>query len=323
MSQNVKIAAMDRLIDGLDRLHSAPQVACQILTLLQDENFETYDLVRCLESDPALATAVLRLVNSSYFGLARNVSSLQQAVTFLGSRSLRLAVLSFGLLKQMTHNAPAQLYRDYWRRSLTMAAVASRLAPRCSDLAVAEAYSAGLLSDIGMLAFAQMATKKYVALHQKTGHSNLLTESEQELYGFHHGELGGRLLQRWNLPDRLTRAVTRHHAEPDDGDSCALVTHIANLMADALWTPNSPQVHAARQLLEAEFSLNLDGFITLAVDCKEIIRQYATVYQVQLCGEIDCDQLLQEARRKYMDEAMEAAIDWDSLAAVALGDEKR
>ncbi len=130
MTTSTHVAAMDRLIDRIDRLHSAPHVVCQVLRLLQDEDYQTNELVGCLQADPALASSVLRLVNSSYFGLARHVGSLQHAVTFLGSRSLRLAVLSFGLLKQLVRDTPARVYQDFWRRSLTMASVGSRLAAR-------------------------------------------------------------------------------------------------------------------------------------------------------------------------------------------------
>ena len=70
-----------------------------------------------------------------------------------------------------------------------------------------------------------------------------------------------------------------------------------------------------------EFDLDMDGFITLAIDCKEIIRDSATIYQVALQGDIDCEELVCAARSKYMEEAMEAAIDWDSLAAVARQEE--
>lgn len=321
MTAIVHHKAMDRLIDQLDRLHSAPHVACRVLRILQDEDFETYELVQCLESDPALATSVLRLVNSSFYGLARNVSSLQHAITYLGSRSLRLAVLSFGLLEQLIRDTPAQLYEDFWQRSLTMAAVASRLAPRRREVSSDEAYSAGLLADIGLLLFAQVETARYVKLYARTGHGGLLPESERERFGFDHGQLGARLLSRWNLPDRLTRAVATHHDRPDPQDDLALTTHIASLMADALWIPDAPQVKAARQLLESEFGMDLDDFITLAVDCKEIIRDNADMYRVTLSQEIDCEALLNQARQQYMEEAMEAAIDWDSLAAVARQDE--
>ena len=316
MTTSTHVAAMDRLIDRIDRLHSAPHVACQVLRLLQDEDYQTNELVGCLQADPALASSVLRLVNSSYFGLARHVGSLQHAVTFLGSRSLRLAVLSFGLLKQLVRDTPARVYQDFWRRSLTMASVGSRLAARQTGSAADEAYSAGLLADVGLLVLAQVDTKGYIKLYEKVGHSQLLIESERERYGFHHGQLGARLLNRWNLPLALTEAVSEHHACPTTDRPLAMITHIADVLADALWTPESPRVSEGRALLESHFGLDLDGFITLAVECKETIQENAQIYQVELACDIDCDALLTQARRQYMATAMEAAIDWDSLAAV-------
>ena len=207
MTHNTHVAAMDRLIDRVERLHSAPHVVCQVLQLLQDEDYQVHELVGCLQADPALASSILRLVNSSYFGLARHVGSLQQAVSFLGSRSLRLAVLSFGLLKQLAKDTPALVYQDFWRRSLTMASVGSRLATRQRRTTSGEAYSAGLLADIGMLLLAQVETRGYVKLYEQVGHSHCCCESERERYGFHHGQLGARLLHRWNLPLPLTEAV--------------------------------------------------------------------------------------------------------------------
>ena len=207
-------------------------------------------------------------------------------------------MLSFGLLKQLAHHAPAQLYHDYWQRSLTMAAVASRLASYYPELAAGEAYSAGLLSDVGTLVLAQLETKSYVRLHQKAGHGSQLVESERELYGFHHGQLGARLLDRWNLPDDLSTAIALHHEEPTADDRLSLIVHAANLMADALLDARVSPVHAARRLLESQFTLDLDGFITLAVHCQEMIRESAELYQVHLAGKIDCDELLRTARQQ-------------------------
>ncbi|MHB0956110.1 MAG: HDOD domain-containing protein [Pirellulaceae bacterium] len=320
MTTSTHVAAMDRLIDRVERLHSAPHVACEVLRLLQDEEYRTNELVTCLQADPALASSVLRLVNSSYFGLARHVASLQHAVTFLGSRSLRLAVLSFGLLKQLVRDTGGHMYQDFWRRSLTMASVGSRLASRQTNVAADEAYSAGLLADIGLLLMAQVDTKGYVKLYEKVGHSPLLIESEQERYGFHHGELGGRLLHRWNLPLNLIEAVSEHHASFHFDRPLALVTHVADVLADALWTPESLRVTDARALLESHFGLDLDGFITLAIECKEMLQENAQIFRVQLTGEIDCDALIIQARHQYMATAMEAAIDWDSLASVVQQD---
>jgi HD-like signal output (HDOD) protein len=317
MTTTAPIATMDRLIDKLDRLHSSPKVACRVLAILKDDDFETGELVNCLEMDPALASSVLRLVNSSYFGLARNVASLRQAVTFLGSRSLRLAVLSFGLLEQLVEDTPAEVYEDFWRRALTMASVGFQLASLKSDVAGDEAYSAGLLADVGLLLLAQSDTKAYVKLHTKTAHTTLLVESERERYGFDHGQLGARLLSRWNLPAMLTEAIEDHHDEPDYDEPLSLNTHAASLMADALWTPESEHVGDARELLESEYGLDLDGFITLAVDSKEMIQENALLHQVKLPVDFDCRTLMAQAQEHYLDEAMMAALDWDSLSDMA------
>lgn len=321
MSDDAHTLIMDRFVDRIERLHTAPQVACQVLTVLRDPEFDTRRLVQCLEADPALAASVLRLVNSSYFGLARHIGSLRDAVTYLGSRSLRLAVLSFGLLKALAADAPAHLYQDYWRRSLTMGSVSSRLAGFKPELPADDAYCAGLLSDVGMLLLAQLETTSYVNLYQRTGHSTLLVESERELYGFDHGALGARLMHRWSLPECLTKAVAGHHAPCVPDDPFPLVVYVSNLISDALWTPRAPQVHEARRLLDSEFGVGTDGFITLAVECKRAINESARIYQVHFSRQIDCDELLREAQRQYREEAMEAAIDWDSLAAVAGDDE--
>jgi len=316
MTSSAHVAAMDRLIDRVERLHSAPHVVCQVLRLLQDEDFQVHELAECLQADPALASSVLRLVNSSYFGLVRHVGSLQQAVTYLGSRSLRLGVLSFGLLKHLARDTPALVYEDFWRRALTMASVASRLAARHRRAAGGEAYSAGLLADVGLLVLAQVDTRPYVKLYERAGHSPLLVESERERYGFHHGQLGARLLQRWNLPPALIEAVSEHHVRPAVGQPLVMITYIADLLADALWTPQSARVNEARALVASEYQLDVDGFITLAVECKKSIAENARTFQVELAREIDCDALLSQARRQYMEAAMEAAIDWDSLTAI-------
>lgn len=169
------LSNMDLLIDRVDRLHTLPQVACEVLVLLQDTEFDVKDLVRTLEFDPALVTSILKLVNSSYYGISRNIGSLQQAVTYLGLRSLRLAVLGFGLLKHLTHDAPAAVYRDFWQRSLTMAAAATHLSSAVDGVRSDEAYSAGLLADLGVLVLSQVETERYIAIYDRDLHGRELT----------------------------------------------------------------------------------------------------------------------------------------------------
>ena len=120
-----KIPAMERIVVQVDKLHSSPHVACKVLSMMRRNDFDIRKLTELLQADPALTTFILKLVNSSYFGFSQSVSSLHQAVTLLGSRTLRLAVLSFGLIKQLNDNTPAQICERYWPRGI--AAI-----PKCS-----------------------------------------------------------------------------------------------------------------------------------------------------------------------------------------------
>ena len=197
-----------------DHLHSSPLVACKVLSLMRRNDFDIREVTELLEADPALTTFILKLVNSSYFGFSQSVSSLHQAVTLLGSRTLRLAVLSFGLIKQLNDNTPAQICERYWKKSLTMAVAATRIAALDGSVTQDVAYSAGLLSDVGVLAFAQVQTDKYVAIYEQHYQSATLIREEEELFGFNHSDLGAYMLGQWNLPEELCQAVSHHHDPP-------------------------------------------------------------------------------------------------------------
>lgn len=307
---------MDRLIDRVEELHSSPMVACEILNLLKDPQFQVRDVEQHLEADPALAAAILRLVNSSCFGLSRKIASLHEAVTFVGTRSLRLAVLSFGLIGRLTRGTPAKVYHDFWRRALSMAAAASHLCAGRDVIPPEEAYSAGLLADIGVLVFAQVDTERYVSLYEEHGHGSKLVEAERRQFGFDHPALGTRLLSRWNLPEQLTQAVAGHHDGCAGGGLLDLAVLAGDMLADVLWTPETPRLPETRRFLTSEFGLDLDGFISLAAECKRNITDNAELFRVELAGSIDCDALLKHALRRYKAEAMETSMDWDSLTAI-------
>ena len=311
---------MDELINQIEELHSSPTVALKIFNLLKDPEFQMQELKKCLEADPALAAAILRLVNSSRFGLSRTIGNLTQAVALLGVRSLRLAVLSFGLIDRLTRGAPADVCKDYWRRALTMAAAASRLCRGQKTVPSDEAYAAGLLADSGVLLFAQVHPDQYVALYEEQGHGPGLLAAERQQFGFDHANLGSRLLAGWNLPDQLTHAVRNHHTDSRDGSFLQRAVRAGDMLADVLWIPRTPRLAEAQRFLEAKFDLGLDGFISLAVDCKNDIRSAADQFRVTLEGSIDCKALLKNALEQFRSEAIGATLDLDSLVAAVEGD---
>ena len=111
--ERVESDQIARLIERADRIHTAPQVAQSLLRLTQDIDFDIYEVVACIEKDPALVARMLRIVNSSHYGLRHPVGNLQQAVAYLGQRTLRLIAMTFSIVEVFTRGAAKRLYADY------------------------------------------------------------------------------------------------------------------------------------------------------------------------------------------------------------------
>jgi HD-like signal output (HDOD) protein len=303
-------------VEQVQKLHSSPAVVLSVLKVLEDPDFDIRDVVACLAHDPGLSAALLRLVNSSYFGIKRKVASIRQAVAFLGRRSLRLAVLGFGLVDRLTRGAPAQVFESFWRRALTMAAVSAWLCERRSDVSADEAYTAGLLADVGVLVLTQVETNRYVPLHDKYPHGEELLHAERHEFGADHAAIGEGLLRYWGCPATMVAAVGKHHGPVLGQPILATTLQAANLLAEVLWTPQSPKLVTARRILQTEFNVDLDSFITLAVDTQRAVTNCSEMYRVRLTGQIDCDSLRKRSQELFTEQAIESSLELDSITSV-------
>jgi HD-like signal output (HDOD) protein len=316
MTQNDERTTAAALIRRTDQLHSIPGVASRLLSLTRDIDYDVHDVVECLQHDPALVAKVLRTVNSVHFATVCKVSSLQHAVTMLGHRSLRLVAMTFGLIEGLTRGAPARVTRDFWRRALTMATVARRLSLGPAGIDSGEAYSAGLLADIGVLVLAQAEPTEYAELYRRFRHGQELVDAERQRYGCGHPAVGGALLERWCAPEDLAGAIEKHHSPPCDSMSLETLVQAADLVADVLWTTGSPNVLAAQRQLERTHGTNIDQFIDLCRACQKDVQSESDAFGVSLDQGVDCEKLLEQARAQYAQAAMESALELDSLTAL-------
>ncbi len=317
--QTQDVQAMDRLLARLDELHTAPPAALRILELTRTPDYDQQEVVRLLETDPALAARVLRTVNSAHFGLGRPVSSLRQAVGFLGSRSLRLLALTFSVVSRLTQGTAARLCGEFWTRAVSISTSARLLAIWDKELDPFEAHATGLLLDLGVLALAQCEGEPYVEVYRACEHGPGLSAAELACYGFDHARLGGHMLARWGFPERMVRTVALHHEDVPTPEPLQMCLRTAEMLADVLRQPHSPRMAPLRSCLERFYGVDLDGFIDLALICKEAMAEHAELLQVRLVDKIDCERLAAEARRQYAAAALETALEFDSLEH-ALGD---
>lgn len=307
---------MNHLLAKVEEVHSSPGVVWRVLQLLKDPEFDIHDIETLLEADPGLSASILRLVNSSAYGLSQSVTSLRQAITLLGARSLRLAVLSFGLVDRLTRGAPAEVYDDFWRRALTTAVAASRLCRMERSANPDEAYCAGLLAEIGVLGLCQVNTKQYVRLYLSHRHAEGLTAAEELRYGFDHAAFGKCLLERWGLPEPLPEAAGNHHRALEGTGPVQQAVYAGTLLGEILWAPQSGVLPRARQWLAERYHMDTDCFIAFAIECKQDILDSAQLFCVKLKGQIDVRSLQREAMQKFKEAAMETALEYDSISAV-------
>jgi two-component system, cell cycle response regulator len=195
------------------RLLSPKGVALAIIRLLQRDDYRITDVVRLVQSDPAIAGRVLYFANAAVFGRSRPIVSLQGAIVALGT--FRLRDLTIGLSVLNEHRAgrcAAFDYDGFWAHSLATAIACQQLAP-FAQIAGEEVFTIGLLARIGELALASIWPEEYslLLIAAREGRSDLVAD-EQRHFAMDHRELAASMLQEWGLPDVLIEAAFHHEA---------------------------------------------------------------------------------------------------------------
>lgn len=207
---------LDELARKPPRLPFDPGLLREVLSLTSGESRAPAGrLADVLGRDQALATRLLRMANSAYYGLQSEVASVQRAVSVLGTgevRALVLAVAASGIAAKSSLPVAFDL-AGYWRHQLCVAACCRMLARRVSPGDADVLYTAGLLHDIGKLLMAGLCPEAWQAVQVLMDEEGLETaEAEERHWGLDHGVIGARLLSYWDLPSALTEPVNWHHA---------------------------------------------------------------------------------------------------------------
>lgn len=236
------------------QLPALPQSAVQLLDLSQDPDNGPPEFAVPIESDPGLASQVLRFVNSSYFGFAHEISTVRLALTLVGVRSVKNFVLWSAVFSSIPQPkcGPFDLKRA-WQDSLRRALFARGLAKELRITEVEEVFCAALLQDVALPLLAGAAPQVYEKLLEKRRETDIrLSELEQRVFGWTHAEAGGMVCRQWNLPDRLAALVENHAdiqrcaaaAESDPGSAAVALSALLPSAADAAWTERELFEHA-------------------------------------------------------------------------------
>jgi putative nucleotidyltransferase with HDIG domain len=212
-----------------------PLVARKALDIIQDPSSSMLDLANVVSLDQAMAGLVLRWVNSSYYGFRHSVSSVHQAVTYLGTRTVKNLVLTASISGFMNKPTPSYgLERgELWKHSIGVAASAKLLAAKIDRSISEDAYYAGLFCDVGKLAFdALLSSVASPVLDMKDVPFEKL---EMEFFGLDHAIIGAELVRRWKLPEHIASVIENHHVPSKANEEIRILTYAVHT-ADAAMT---------------------------------------------------------------------------------------
>lgn len=310
--------SLDALADGADRLYSLPAVALEVLRLTEQPTLDARQLCECVQSDPAMAAKLLRVVNSSLYGLPHEVASLPQALALLGVEPLKLLVLGFALPDRLYENLTGDALRRYWTESLTTAAAARAIAEAGWGRSGDEALVAGLMQGLGQLVLVGKLGDDYANLLESTAAKPLqparsMLPLEREALGFEHPELSAELVRRWRLPERLSAAIQAQATDDLSGltgdDAClAQSLRLANLLTRLVTGGDFAALPILLEQGALYCGLDKHRVNALIGSLQERVRQLSSAMAIELDEATDYREVLVQAHAQMTLLSDQAAI---------------
>jgi putative nucleotidyltransferase with HDIG domain len=204
----------EEILSQIKGVPSLPAVVLKLREYLTDPEVNFADLARVIEYDPGLTANVLQLANSAYFGWAREISSVKESITRLGSKRIFQMVLCMSVAPLV--RKPVRGYDlapdSLWEHSIAVALAAEQLAHKIRLPEAGDAFTAGLLHDIGKVVLGTFVEIDDDPIREIVALDNLaFDEAERMVLGIDHAEVAGALLDDWSVPDAVAEAARWHH----------------------------------------------------------------------------------------------------------------
>ena len=222
----------NELLDRVDDLPPLPAVAAKVMGMAEDDKTSAMDLAQVLATDQALTAKLIRISNSAYYGFARRISTVREAVVMLGFKQVRQVAVGASMMNTFKRSGVDDGFDLdlFWGHSVGVAVAAEALAKKTLGAKPEDAFTAGILHDIGRLVLRQVLPQEFshAISIARTGEM-ALHEAELEITGYAHDEIGQALGERWKFPGHLVDAVRCHH----DDNLTAAADGLAGVVAQS------------------------------------------------------------------------------------------
>ncbi|HZP28928.1 MAG TPA: HDOD domain-containing protein [Acidimicrobiia bacterium] len=219
-----------QLLEEVTRLPVGQEAGVRLLWMLADDDCDAASIGHAVETDPALTLQVMRIANSPFYGLSRQVSSARYAVTVLGTTMVR--ALAAAQVFRLNVRDARSLPPSFWEHSFATAAAAANLAVG-RGVETSDAFSAGMLLDVGAALLRRNDPSRYAVVEQLARiPDESLIDAERRMFAIDHAEVGAFALDRLHFPRTFCTAVGEHHLLPSFRSSpLARVLFLAELVS--------------------------------------------------------------------------------------------
>lgn len=287
---------LKRISQSLLNLPTLPTLAARLLDLVDNPNTNAVNLAQFISQDQVITARLLKMCNSSYYGLGREVASVHQAVVLLGFDMVREVSLSVSVINAFKSAKSLEGFdiSGFWDHSSAVGLVARKIAKGFVPQYASEALTAGLLHDIGKVVLIQYLPEEFSQTLQTARQQNRqLAEVELEVFGTDHGQIGSWLAERWKLPKTIRDVMACHHkldqAPPESKDLVGIV-QMSDLVCRLLragdgGNPAPPQIGPELQILMENWGMSptIEGLKPLLASLVDELQQM-TSFRTDLVG---------------------------------------
>lgn len=223
---------LEKLLLQINDVPTLPQSVLRVMQMTEDPLCSASDLAQVLQADPAMATKILKLANSAFYGFRQQITNIPQAVTLLGFATLKNALLAAAVFDVFRVAATGFDLPALWKHSVATATAAKMIAKRARFPHAEKAFTAGLMHDVGKIMIARYLPSGLSVIVGLTKEGLSMYDAEQQVLGLAHPAIGAWVMGRWALPTTLVEAVQFHHHPTRSQNSFDLagIVYLANAL---------------------------------------------------------------------------------------------
>jgi HD-like signal output (HDOD) protein len=278
------MSSAQKLINQYKAVKTLPHVVTRLSSLINNVNATMKDFEEIIKVDPILVVRLLRLVNSSYFGLRQHVDSISRAVAFIGMKNLQNMAVTDALKNIFRQDSPSAIFskKQLWLHCAAVSLCSKMLAERIFGINGDNAYLCGILHDFGIIVEEQVAKKFFFAACKAFGPTKSLPECERQFLDTDHCEIGYLMTRDWDMPLTIQEAIRDHHTLSEDTDPASLtgILQISEYIVGQFdYMPLSGPKPQLTPSLVSHLQNNADEYKVLIDDFPEEMTKAKDIYE--------------------------------------------